>query len=302
MRNACLLGIPLLFVQLHAHSTENAILAASTSVVQVVTSNGFGSMGYGSAVAVGRYRFVTNCHVLRDARSIELVRGTERWTAQVDAGDAHKDLCILSAPGAEAKALPKGTTTQLKPGDSVYAIGYPNGGTLITNQGRVESLYRFDGARVIQTSAPWDPGASGGALIDAAGRLIGILTFKAPVGGAFHFAIPIDWMDSTHASHRSERKETNGTAFWERRPEERPHFLRALWHKSTQQWAALREVCERWAAVEPANDEHRHLMARALDQLGAHSGSRRGSSSGTTVQPTAYARDPAQRQPPPALE
>lgn len=44
-----------------------------------------------------------------------------------------------------------------------------------------------DGGRVVQTSADFDRGASGGGLFDRQGRLVGILTFKASSGGNFHF-------------------------------------------------------------------------------------------------------------------
>src|SRR2546429_5888717 len=40
-------------------------------------------------------------------------------------------------------------------------------------------LYAYDGAHVIRTTAPFDFGSSGGALFDAAGRLVGLLAFKA---------------------------------------------------------------------------------------------------------------------------
>ncbi|MEO7402614.1 MAG: hypothetical protein ABIU95_02990, partial [Burkholderiales bacterium] len=109
-------------------------------------------------------------------------------------------------------------------------------------------------------------GASGGGLFTAEGELIGILTFKAPQGGAFHFAIPIDWVRAIEEGMQG--AVSNATqAFWERDPESRAYFLRAAWFRSTEDWPALVAVCKRWAEVEPRNEAARRYAQLAETRL-----------------------------------
>lgn len=246
-----------------AHAQSGLPEKKSASVIKVRVMTESGAQSYGSAVVIGPGKLVTNCHVVRNAHHIELSRGYELWTARLRAGDAERDLCVLAAPEVDAPPAIPGTVATLAPGDTVYAVGFPGGGPLVVSEGRVEALYAFQGARVIQTSAEFDPGASGGALFDAAGRLVGILTFKAPGGGTFHFAVPVDWVAAVEAAAYAKK----GVAFWERDPEHRAHFLRAAWREAHEQWSELFAESERWAASEPDNDAPVASMARAVERL-----------------------------------
>ncbi|HJV09491.1 MAG TPA: trypsin-like peptidase domain-containing protein, partial [Acidimicrobiales bacterium] len=97
-----------------------------------------------------------------------------------------------------------GTTADLKVGQEAIAIGSPlglSGGPSVT-VGIISALHRSVRTRtgqslmdMVQTDAPIAPGSSGGALVDAAGRVIGITTAVAMTDtGAegFGFATPID--------------------------------------------------------------------------------------------------------------
>ncbi len=262
MRRSCLALIGCLLAASGTWAQDHPAPGAAASVLKILATNGAGER-HGSAVVIAPDKLVTNCHVIRDAQSIHVLRGADRWVAQHYAGDGEKDLCLLSAPGVQAPPASIGSTADLKSGEPVLAVGFPGGGTLHASRGRVEAVYQLLGANVIQTSAPFDPGASGGGLFTAAGDLVGILTFKAPSGGAFHFAIPIDWAAPIDAapSHRYE------AAFWEREPEQRAPFLRAVWFKAKQQWSALFAACERWASKEPDSGEARLMMVQAAERI-----------------------------------
>ena len=262
MRRSCLALLGCFFAASGTWAQDHPAPGTAASVLKVVATTGAGER-HGSAVVIAPDKLVTNCHVIRHAQSIHVVRGAKRWVAQHYAGDGEKDLCLLSAPGVQAPPASIGSTANLNSGELVHAVGFPGGGTLHASRGRVEAVYRFQGANVIQTSAPFDPGASGGGLFTAAGELVGILTFKAPSGGAFHFAIPIDWVAPIDAapSHRYE------PAFWERAPEQRAPFLRAVWLIAKQQWSALFAVCEHWASNEPENGEARLMMVQAAERI-----------------------------------
>jgi hypothetical protein len=250
-----------------AQAQEVNVRELGASVVQVLATLPSGRIAFGSGVVIEREKLLTNCHVVRGAREVQVASGARRWRADHYAGDGVKDLCILVAPGLDAPAAKMGGTGALRLGESVYAIGYPGGGPLNVGRGRVESLYRFDGARVIQTSAPFEEGASGGALFTAGGRLVGILTFKAPAGGAFHFAIPVDWTAGVEAARYRGGAPHDEQAFFERDLQHRPQFLRAVWYESTQQWSTLLQICEHWTNTEPGNQDARLAMTRALDRL-----------------------------------
>jgi serine protease Do len=237
----------------------------SASVLKVRVTAKSGEHFHGSAVVIGQGQLVTNCHVIKNAQHIELTDGYQIWTARVHGGDADKDLCVLAAPEVEAPIAMIGTTSGLSVGDTVHAVGFPGGDMLVESRGQVESLYAFQGARVIQTSAQFNPGASGGALFNEAGELVGILTFKAPGGGTFHFAVPVDWVSRLAAEDPDAADRAK--AFWEVEPEQRAPFLRAAWLEANEQWPALFAMAERWADSDPASEEPKLSRVKALERL-----------------------------------
>jgi serine protease Do len=146
----------------------------------------------GSGVAIGPQRVVTNCHVVRDAITIRVSRGSVVWPATLESGDGYRDLCILKVPDYPGKAPPIAESGDARVGMPVFAAGY-SGGNFAVNEGNIKGLFTCacSGGRVIQTSAQFDPGPSGGGLFDSEGRLLGILTYKSRTGGNYHFAVPV---------------------------------------------------------------------------------------------------------------
>ncbi len=106
--------------------------------------------------------------------------------------------------GAEAKlvALPLGSTSQIRVGDPVAAIGSPFGeqqslsvGVVSALNRNIESLTNFGISNAIQTDAAINHGNSGGPLIDGSGKVIGINSQIRSTGGGGEgvgFAIPIE--------------------------------------------------------------------------------------------------------------
>src|SRR3954468_5203099 len=105
-------------------------------------------------------------------------------------------------PTTGLKPLAIGTSSDLRIGQSVYAIGNPFGLTRTLTRGIVSALDRHlptselrEIRGAIQTDAAINPGNSGGPLLDSAGRLIGVTTaIKSPSGGStgVGLAIPVD--------------------------------------------------------------------------------------------------------------
>jgi len=148
---------------------------------------------------------VTNYHVVEDARTVKVQLDAGRvYSARVVGVAPDYDLAVVklgeTVPGL--KPIPIGTSSDLRIGQSVYAIGNPFGLTRTLTSGIVSALDRHlptsdirEIAGAIQTDAAINPGNSGGPLLDSAGRLVGVTTaIKSPSGGStgVGLAIPVD--------------------------------------------------------------------------------------------------------------
>jgi len=118
--------------------------------------------------------------------------------AEVVGSDSLSDLAVIRTVGDGLPAAELGDAGELRVGQLVVAIGNPLGFTGSVTAGVVSALGRSlpTEARgrlvenVIQTDAALNPGNSGGALADGAGRVVGINTAVAGVG--LGLAVPID--------------------------------------------------------------------------------------------------------------
>lgn len=148
---------------------------------------------------------VTNFHVIEGASSatVRLNDGRSLKAALVGVSRAH-DLAVLRINIAfdRPPPVPLGTSSDLKVGQTVFAIGNPFGLDYTLTSGLVSALDRSltgdNGVTIehlIQTDAAINPGNSGGPLLDSAGRLIGINTAIYSPSGAYAgigFAVPVD--------------------------------------------------------------------------------------------------------------
>lgn len=145
---------------------------------------------------------ITNKHVVNDATNITVTFSNgDAYPATVIGSDAYSDLAVLDvqAPSDEFKPLSIASSTTLRVGDPVVAVGSPFGlgGTMTT--GIISQLGRtiqddvagnFPIANIIQTSAAINPGNSGGPLFNYEGDVIGITTAIIQNSNGLGFAIP----------------------------------------------------------------------------------------------------------------
>jgi S1-C subfamily serine protease len=167
------------------------------------------SQSLGSGFVIDRSgHIVTNFHVIQGAQKVQVsFSGQDQLPAEVVGKDRSTDLAVLKVD-AHARALtplPLGNSDEVRVGDPVYAIGNPFGLTRTLTTGVVSAVQRqifapngvpIDSA--IQTDAAINHGNSGGPLIDASGRVIGV-TSQIQTGGAQNqgnvgigFAIPVN--------------------------------------------------------------------------------------------------------------
>ncbi|MGW7406928.1 S1C family serine protease [Streptomyces sp. NPDC054833] len=186
--------------------------AVSPSVVEVVATLSNGSSTGAGVIITSGGEVVTNNHVVSGASSIKVrTSDGKRYTAEIVGTDSSKDLALIKLKDASGlKPATLGNSDGVQVGDTVVAIGSPEGLTGTVTSGIVSALNRdvtvstgenqgqgqggdgqwpfefggreFNGDtgsatttyKAIQTDASLNPGNSGGALIDGAGNIIGI--------------------------------------------------------------------------------------------------------------------------------
>lgn len=137
---------------------------------------------------------VTSYHVIAGAYNlkVKLYGGTEYPVATVKGYDVASDLAILKVDLTGNSYL-KISTSSVKTGDPVYALGSPLGIDDVFTDGVVSNPSKsFDGIKHIVFSAPVAPGNSGGPLVNSQGEVVGINNQIATDGQNLNFAIAIE--------------------------------------------------------------------------------------------------------------
>jgi putative serine protease PepD len=150
-------------------------------------------------------RVITNHHVIEGAETVTVVFADgEEAQARVVGSDPSTDIALLQLEDfdGDLHPIPLGSSESLEIGDTVVAIGSPFGleGTLtagivsaLDRQIRAPNNFTIDGA--IQTDAALNSGNSGGPLLDAQGRVVGVNSqIQSESGGnvGIGYAVPIE--------------------------------------------------------------------------------------------------------------
>ena len=187
--------------------TEQVAEKFRAAVVQINVQKSPTEAAIGSGVLIDRRGYiVTNNHVVEAGQNINVVLyDGSALPAQLIGTDTADDLAVIRiTPPKNITVASVGDSSKLKVGQAVLAIGNPLGITQTVTAGIVSALGRTipEGTgnavivNAVQTDAAINPGNSGGALVDMAGKLIGIPTlvpidpeFNSPASGV-GFAIP----------------------------------------------------------------------------------------------------------------
>ncbi|MCE9534448.1 MAG: S1C family serine protease, partial [Planctomycetes bacterium] len=135
----------------------------------------------------------TNFHVIGEGRAlvVETADGKKHDVVSVQATDRVRDLAIIKIDGKNLPALPLGDSDKLTDGQSVVALGNPQGLKHSVVAGVVSGRREIDGQSMIQLAIPLEPGNSGGPLFDRQGRVMGVVTLKSLVTENLGYAMPI---------------------------------------------------------------------------------------------------------------
>ncbi|MFZ4409530.1 MAG: S1C family serine protease [Paracraurococcus sp.] len=176
-----------LLLDAYSRAVTAAVDRVGPAVVHVAVRGGAGS----GVVVSPDGLILTNAHVVGGADAVQVTAAEGRpFAARLLGADPDTDLALLRAESAVAlPAAELGDSAALRVGQLAVAIGNPLGFSSTVTAGVVSALGRSLAGRggrpiedLVQTDAALNPGNSGGALVDAAGRVIGINT--AIIAGA----------------------------------------------------------------------------------------------------------------------
>lgn len=188
----------------YAAAVHAIVTAAAPSVVRVKASGGGWKHGraranFGSGVVVDAAagHIVTNFHVVRNAGQAHVTLSDGSTVkGEVLGADADADLAVVKVEGAALQAVSWGDSAALHVGSVVIALGNPDGDQVVANAGIVSNLgrsLRGPSGRLledlIQTDAIFNPGMSGGPLVNSAGQVVGINTASLVEAQGINLAI-----------------------------------------------------------------------------------------------------------------
>ena len=203
--NTYLLGGNFSLSELHTHVKDSVVTIRGTTIQYDIFHHPYYVQVQGSGFIynyTGQMVVITNYHVVQDAVNITVtfINGNG-YKATLLGSDPYADLAVLAAnaPQSEFKPLEIVSSSTLEVGDIVVAVGNPYGLAGSMTIGIVSALGRtiteeqtggYPIANVIQTTAPLNPGNSGGPLLNLEGKVVGITTAIVSDSQGLGFAIP----------------------------------------------------------------------------------------------------------------
>ena len=199
------------FLESYSNAVAAVAGAVSPAVVRVEAAHqrgrghwgpGRARVGHGSGVVIDADKgyVLTNFHVTRSSDKVGVTFGDGREVeGDVLGADAVSDLAVVKVPTAGLQAAALGDSDALKVGQAVVALGNPEGDRVVATAGIISAIgmsLRGPSGRVmsglVQTDALFNPGMSGGALVNARGEVIGINTASFMEAQGINLAIGIN--------------------------------------------------------------------------------------------------------------
>ena len=262
-------------------------LKASVAKVHVITASG--GHGVGTGVVVGKDLVATNCHILANAKGVNISKYGESHSPVALKADWAHDVCILRFQYLELKPVELGDSEALSYEQEIFSIGFPGGPPKPqTNYGRIKALYPYDGATLVRTDASFVMGASGSPVFDSQGKLVALSTFKSPGRGAFYYNIPVKWIKALLDAPETTALTSDIAPFWDAPPEARPYFMQVVLPYQQQAWAELNSIAQRWVKQEPNAAEAHYYLGMARMHLGQSAESRQAFEQALTLQKQHY--------------
>jgi serine protease Do len=174
---------------------QTAVTTVADGAGPSIVGIGRGTRGSGVVIADGKV--LTNAHNLRGDEVTVTFADGRRTRGTVAGWDGDGDLAVIDVDTAGATPVAWADGADLGVGTAVFGASASHGGGTRVTFGMVSAIaraFRGPGGRRIDGSvehtAPLAPGSSGGALLDATGKLVGINTNR--IGEGFYLALPAD--------------------------------------------------------------------------------------------------------------
>ena len=166
-------------------------------------------VGSASGFVIGEGLIVTSYHVIEDmltGSTARLVNSALTHPIElIVAADKSHDLVILKSSGISAPPLLLSDSDTVRIGDSVYVTGNPKGYLGTFSVGHISAV-RFDNTfiliedQVLQITVSISHGSSGGPVLNANGKVIGIVSGGNTTGNDLNFATPVNFLKSLLAT------------------------------------------------------------------------------------------------------
>jgi S1-C subfamily serine protease len=170
---------PLQLLKSFSDATAELVRRLAPSIVNVNST-----MTTGTGVVVNSDGYIVTCHhVLGRSASIKIGSEEKTFEGRTVGVDPYSDIALLKTEQKDLKPLEIGDSDKLSPGQFVLALANPFNRQPTVTTGIITSIgATLRGWRgtamenVIATDAKLNPGFSGGPLVDASGRMIGLNT------------------------------------------------------------------------------------------------------------------------------
>jgi S1-C subfamily serine protease len=182
---------------------EDVVAAALERTVLI---EGDGVYGSGLLLVPRRGLIVTNWHVVEEMKQPRVTFfGGRSAAARVVEIDRALDLALLEGPTADLTPPRVGDAAELRPAQTLYAIGSPRKLGFTVSRGIVSYVGRpMDGTRFLQTDLAINDGNSGGPVLTARGEVVGIMSFILKRSTGLAFALPINYVIERFAARLPE--------------------------------------------------------------------------------------------------
>ncbi len=165
------------------------------AVVSIQTNLGGGS---GFIFDKDEGLILTNYHVVNGISAAQVKTSDGRThTVSLIGFNPSADVAVLKIKPNGLSELELASSSQLKVGEKVIAVGNPGGLDFSVTQGIVSALNREDanGNQYVQIDVPINPGNSGGPLVNAEGKVVGMNTLKLLGFESVGFALTSDYVN-----------------------------------------------------------------------------------------------------------
>jgi len=170
-----------------AQTAQEIAKKAFASTVLLVMEDANGQpLSLGSGFFVRDGEIASNLHVVEGAARgyAKLVGQKTKYDIEgVTAVDPERDLVVLKTSAARLQTLTLGHSDAVQVGETVYAVGNPQGLEGTFSQGIVSSIRAVGTNKLLQITAPISPGSSGGPVLSVRGEVIGVSVQLRPLEG-----------------------------------------------------------------------------------------------------------------------